>query len=718
VTGLVGRAAVAVRLGFAATRGRSGALHRWALVVASFAGVLVSWTVVASDAVADHRSQRILERGPVYTTDEAAAIGNWYDTIDYLGDRQFLVIQVAPLAADAAPPPGLPRWPGPGEAFLSSALLAADDRMTQRYGDYAGTVSGSGLRDSTEWLVYTRPRDPASFGRTGHTTLISGFGQVEDQFAPADLPPAIGSEELLWLLLVVVAFPALVLTIVAVRTSAERRDRRLAILEALGAPWSARAWVLVGEAALPVAAGAALGAGAAVATTLVDTPIPGTGFTVWASDLAGTRWSILALWAGVVLGLLALVALLQVRPAGANQTRPQSLTSRLPYWPQVVFPLALAATILTASFGAGTAAEFGLPPVVIAFVVAMVLTLATLPAVSSAVVSWCGTRIARLDSASALLGGRWLSARPDTTARLVAAVAVGLGVTSQLAVIGTLDVYRTGWRPDAASDQAVVVYSRGASEQARARFLAVAGADQVLEIRAGRGSVPTLVGSCDALERIGELARCPDRPARSTDVFAPASALERAVLFETDVVATVPPPDTEPWGFLVLNAGGRDGVEQVQRTANQILPLVTAHSAGQLARAVEPSMSIRIRWLAAAAAAGVLLLVGAGGLAVLGLVAAQTGSLGALGGLGAPPRLFARLAWWNVGLPLLLTLSGSVAMAAFLASLAVRLRSSGEIPWGFLGASASVCVLLAMLMTVVAAVLTARAAPSWRPTGD
>ena len=718
----VGQATTAFRLGFAAIRGRSGAVHRWALVVASFLGVLVVWSFVALNAVADHREQRLLDRGPVFIADNAdnsPAVARWHDRVDYAQDRQFLVIHVAPVTAEASPPPGLSRWPEPGEAFVSDALLAADPHARERYGEFAGLIARDGLLDSTEWLVYTRPRDPGAFDHVDSPTWISHLGQPDSSHRNVSLPGTITPAEPFWLLVVTAVFPAGVFIVIAVRTGAERRDRRLALLDSLGVPLTARAWVLVGEAATPVMAGAVLGAGVAGLTTVVDTPVPGTGFIVWAGDLAGSRWWIPVIWAGVIVGLLGIAALTQIRPAATGQTRPQSVRPQLPYWAQILFPLGLAAAILISTFGAGTVPEFGLPPVVIGFLLAMIVTLAALPGFAAGVVSWLGTRIARFRSPAGLIGGRWLTAQPALTSRLVAAVAVGLGVTSQLAVIATIDVYHRGWVPDAASDEAVVVYARGASDEAREEFVTAIGADRSFEIRAGAGGyVPVLVGGCEDLRAIGDLSTCPAGAVPSADVFSPTAALARGVLFETELVAPSAPPGTEPWGFLVLNQDGSVGVEQIRRAAHHSLPLATAHVVGQLGRAVEPSMAIRIRWMYAAGAFGVLLLVGAGGLAVLSLVGSQARSLGALGGLGAPPDVFARIAWWNVGLPLLATLGGSVALAAFLAFLAVRLRGTGEIPWTFLGVSAVACLLIAVAMSLSAAALTARAAPGWRPTGD
>lgn len=353
------------------------------------------------------------------------------------------------------------------------------------------------------------------------------------------------------------------------------------------------------------------------------------------------------------------------------------------------------------------------------FLVGMIATLATLPGVAAASITWLGRKIASLRSPAGLVGGRWLVGRPALTSRLVAATAVGLGVLSQLAVIGTIDAYQSGWRPDMASDEAVVIYARGASDRARADFVAATGGDRVLEIRAGQGGyVPVLVGDCGSLAQVAELERCPEEPLPTSEVFAAGSAIGRAATFETELVASSTPPGTEPWGFFVLNPDGSAGVEEIRRDAHRSLPLASTQIAGQLGRAVEPSMTIRIGWMYAAGAAGVLLLVVAGGLAVLSMVAVQARSLGALGGIGAPPSLFTRVVWWNVGLPLLVTLGASVSLAAFLAFLAVRLRGAGEIPWSFLGAGAVICVLLAGVVTMAAAVLTRRAVPGWRPTGD
>jgi hypothetical protein len=140
------------------------------------------------------------------------------------------------------------------------------------------------------------------FARYGATALIGGFGSQADQPAYHRTSGLSGRtySEMYQLICLTVILPVLVLLVVAVRGGAEQRDRRLAMLDALGAPRRAKGWVLVGEANLPIAIGGTLASAAAFITTFVDVTIPVVGYRVWSTDLAPRRFAIVLLALGAI----------------------------------------------------------------------------------------------------------------------------------------------------------------------------------------------------------------------------------------------------------------------------------------------------------------------------------------------------------------------------------------------------------------------------------
>ncbi len=210
--------------------------------------------------------------------------------------------------------------------FLSpQAARHADGVLVSRYGTMAGTIGRQGLTEPDELLVYTRSPIEGIFDETTLNTFISGFGHPGSQFldyftvshqferSPVDL----------WvLLLLFTVLPATALVVV-VRGGSELRDRRISMLEALGASRLSRLLVVIGEAAVPVAAGSLLAAATAWATTFWDIRLPFTGHTVAAGDLARVRPWLPVLIVATAALIAGVSALRYVRPPKRTSTRPQ-----------------------------------------------------------------------------------------------------------------------------------------------------------------------------------------------------------------------------------------------------------------------------------------------------------------------------------------------------------------------------------------------------------
>src|SRR5690554_1537707 len=220
------------------------ALHRlWqlALSMAAFAVTAVLFLFPFVDASYEGRLARDAARTPVFLEEgDPAAVARWHWRNEHLDHWYVDVISVGVLDSSAPPPPGLSRWPEPGQVFASDTLLAREGAQDflSRYGDVVGTVDVAGLADPGERLAYVGA-DPALMDPE-RSFLIGGFGR-EAGSRPGDmgyLGSALYQQSRtgFWfgLSLFGVA-PALIMTVVVARLGGERRDRRLAVLAILGA---------------------------------------------------------------------------------------------------------------------------------------------------------------------------------------------------------------------------------------------------------------------------------------------------------------------------------------------------------------------------------------------------------------------------------------------------------------------------------------------------
>jgi hypothetical protein len=193
---------------------------------------------------------------------------------DSLRDHmQFLVFSIEPRVADAPLPPGLPRWPGPGEAFVSPQLLkdGAGEQIADRYGKLAGTIGEDGLGVPDERVVWRRPPQGTFLKSTAPVEEFAGLERARG------MPGGYGESdnifswrEFSYCVLVLLVFPALVLLYVGNGFGVEERRRRDVLLSTLGAGTAQRCWVRVGDVVGPVLAGvllAAAGLGTVIRTS-------------------------------------------------------------------------------------------------------------------------------------------------------------------------------------------------------------------------------------------------------------------------------------------------------------------------------------------------------------------------------------------------------------------------------------------------------------------
>ncbi|OQO90644.1 permease [Saccharomonospora piscinae] len=234
-------------------------------------------------------------------------------------------------------PPGVERFPAPGEVLLSPALR---DLVAERPGSslgerYPGTVVGTLGADAL-----THPGQLVAL--VGHTaeelpgaSPVAGFappGSVEDPML--DLLAGVG--------VVVLLVPSLVLVSSAARLTAARRERRLAALRLAGATPRQVVAMVAGENTVAAVAGALLGWAASPALHLAASTVSWQGGTWHVGDFATPLP--LALTVVVAIPLLVLLAavfgvwrVVRTPLGAANAHRP-----RRPHWARLLsLPAAL-----------------------------------------------------------------------------------------------------------------------------------------------------------------------------------------------------------------------------------------------------------------------------------------------------------------------------------------------------------------------------------------
>ncbi|ORT61710.1 hypothetical protein BKD26_01390 [Streptomyces sp. CB03238] len=699
------------------------------------AAALLVWGVQAVHAVYEGREARISARMPVPAAPGARPALRWAQSDDTWRGRSFSVVSIEPVAPSAPLPPGLPRWPERGEAFVSPALLDTMPAAATRFGGLAGTVAEEGLADAGELFVYVRP--PAGVRIEGYATTlgVARFG-AERPADPAyflsqsfDRPES----DLRWLLVPQIGLPVAVLLVVASQLGAGRRERRLAVLYALGDTGrTVRARIAAGECVGPLAAGTVLAGVPLAALTLTGVRLPLTGYEVSAADLAPLRWqfplTLALVWAALCLLFAALCLLFGaphrwVRPAwsrrpgsaraGSAPPRPARPARPAPSaWPGVVCGIGALAVVSGAAAGQATGVRL--------FVLGTALMLTGLPSLLGRAAARVSARLTGRGTASAarLVGGRWAAAHPSVFARAAAALVVMPALAAQALVMVTDQTNAArnaavlGERLD---DRLLEVYSAPTNERAHARFAAaLAPEDRLLRVVSGSGR-PVLRGDCRDLAALGTMRSCPrERAVPAHDVYrerTPRTEALRWVGFgpvHVQASATRAHLLEEQGAFVVLTTGP-GGRERIERAAHATLPLPHVGAPGE-AHVVGAEARARLAdWVVLVAAVGFLLfaLAGAAGLlhAFLDRADELRPSAAYTSGAGFPLRV----AWWGMGVPMGCALGLASLVAALLAAVNLGFLSpSGSSPLALLGGGPAVAAALCAAATVAGGWLTAR----------
>ncbi|MFC4123148.1 FtsX-like permease family protein [Nonomuraea zeae] len=248
--------------------GRKGMLGTWLTLGAVAVSTALLLFAVAANSAFEARAERGAWRNPVPARSGADAVAIEAQRYDFVRDQAITVVDLAALGPAPAPP-GMPRFPAPGEVWLSPALaeLAKElpaDQLAKRYPDPAGVLGEAALVHPDE-LVAVVGHEPAAPEMTAPRSddwiiakppvKVSGLAGTPSEDAEA-------YRVLTLIASVLMVVPLLVFGGAAARLTVARRDQRLAALRLIGATPGQVAGMTVAEAVIVALAGALAGAAA------------------------------------------------------------------------------------------------------------------------------------------------------------------------------------------------------------------------------------------------------------------------------------------------------------------------------------------------------------------------------------------------------------------------------------------------------------------------
>ncbi|MFJ6212554.1 FtsX-like permease family protein [Streptomyces sp. NPDC092296] len=436
---------------------------------------------------------------------------------------------IQPEGAKAVPPPGLDRYPAPGQMVVSPALkrlLASPEGKLLRERlnhPVAGVIGRAGLVGPSEYAYYLGGEHLAAGGTTQR---ISGFGQ---NFGSSPLSPDLAVLGIVGC--VVLLLPIGVFIASAVRFGGEQRDRRLAALRLVGADRRTTERIAAGEAMVGAGLGVLLGAGLFLAVRPLIERFSSQGYSFYASDVTPSPvLTVLVLVAVPVLAVLvtrlamrrvAVEPLGVVRRAGGSRRR---------MWWRIALPV-LGLLLLSVAVKDPQAAAGGRGRLLLiaGVILALIGVTALLPWTVDAVVR----RVGGFGGVSWQLAVRRLGLSSDAATRTVNGIAVTVagGIALQSLLTG-LDgnygamvdeqarygTYRTTAYLDPVTGQVPSAHRAG---QIAARFradpavaAAVGFADVPLAGRGDSAYASARIADCAALRLVAVLPDC-----RDGDVF-------------------------------------------------------------------------------------------------------------------------------------------------------------------------------------------------------
>ncbi|WP_431677161.1 ABC transporter permease [Kitasatospora sp. KL5] len=723
---------IGLRAGLAAEAGR---IRFAAVCTATLVLSLALAALVAMHAVYEGGAAREVARSPLPAAAPESAAFLWQPASDSVAGRQITLFQVVPLRADAPVPPGLSRWPGPGEVFLSPGLLAAGrtEGITTRYGKWAGTVGPSGLAGPGEKLAYVRPA--ADRIDREHALAAGGFG---DRFASAAGDGQRAAPEWMFTAMVcgLLLLPAAVLVLLAVRIGARGRDDRAALVEVLGGGRGDRALIALGEAAPAVLAGAVLAAAVVSAAAAADTTVPLVGFRLPAADLRADRVGLAAaVAAAAVLVPGAAVLTAGGRPAGgragARRVRPLALPAD-PGRRAVLCPVMLLVAVRGPDL-----LTLGTSPYLLVNWAGVAGVLLTLPAAVAVAAGAWGRGLARLGRRfgrpALVVAGSRAAAHPAAVARLVSGVVVAVCLLVQAVVwygqFGEAARAAQATRDRLGDSALVVAGASGITAEQLAEIVRRGGGRVAAVALVGRPEQHEfwLQGDCPALRTLrldcpppgteAPVGRHPTDPRVAELVAWYGEGGARPTARRGSAAGSAGPGTSSR--LVLVSTDGRDlSVPAFKQAAFQVLPggaSVDAIGGDWLAAArVNADHG---RWIVLFGLAGVLVVAFASGTAGLAEFVRTGRALGTLGVLTGSRTVHAGTAALGVFLPIAAAGLAGEFTGVWMALPTGRGGATGPLDRALLPCAAAVAVVAACLALWGFAVAV-REGRRWRPVGD
>ncbi|MFE3451541.1 FtsX-like permease family protein [Nonomuraea sp. NPDC059194] len=244
--------------------GRRGLLGTWLTLGAVVISTGLLLFAVSANFAFQERAERGAWRNPVQATGKAIAVEATRS--DYVQGRKITVVDLAALDPKAEAPPGLPRFPAPGEVWLSPALaeLARQlpaDQLAGRYQNVKGVLGDPGLVYPGELVVVAghRPGDAVMTASRGEAWQGEVPPTKVETLAGTPTEDAQAYRVLALIASVLMVVPLLVFGGAAARLTVARRDQRLASLRLVGATPGQVVVMTVAEAVIVAFAGAVLG---------------------------------------------------------------------------------------------------------------------------------------------------------------------------------------------------------------------------------------------------------------------------------------------------------------------------------------------------------------------------------------------------------------------------------------------------------------------------
>jgi len=622
----------------------------------------------------------------------------------------------------AAPPPGLDRWPSPGEVFLSPALArdGAAESVASRYGRLVGLIGEDGLSAPDERFAYVSPR-PGTFPRE---SLISyeRFGSDNERSWFSLSLPSLGESGYIYpaafmmaTIVCLALVPALVLATIARSMGGQERRQRYITFRVLGAAPGSQYWARFGDAAMPSAAAALIGLVIAYVLTRLRVVVPITSFELPLKQLqqhAGTLF--VAVLSAIALGLVVL--LLEPARQGASSTSLRPADAPIRPWTYLLSPAAYIAALWAPTWLDPT----GRTVWQLTYFSLVVVGLLGVPFLLHSVTKGASLALAatarRRRWPSALLAGRLLAAHPASTVALMATVCVATGILFQALFFANAmqDLARRAIQISQSLDGRVAVADFDYGIKTLPAIREALGTEAELAMLTFEGKVAQLTGACPALAAL-EVRCSPGRHDVAGPILSFAAAPHEVRSYDVTVAA--------------LESGARAGAAQrliIVGPRSLNLPAVQAaviQNGWPNASPSSPAFGFagsalananQSKWMVLFGLAGVAFLVSAVGLANLNEYRRRADEVAPVTAFTATPRPFIVVPFLLLFLPLCLAGISGVGLALTMAQVPVSIGLTP--PYGQEAARLIVIAVLgfAVASAAVGSFTSMNAADSWR----